>query len=200
MHPLIVLPLRTDKNRSQQAEGLVQQQRGQHARTHTPAPARRVRVRTKARSHLPSPLRGAGAWAVAPAAQLLLAVGHRAGSHSHPSAAALCRRLGAGSRQGTSSAAKAGVGWAQPGRLRQPSAGRAGGGAGHTQQRARGGRQHHSSPQASSLASGDDRQSLAISPDPPLPHLHTYIGVLGGPQQGWGGTARDGGWTAQSHA
>lgn len=128
MHPLIVLPLRTDKNRSQQAEGLVQQQRGQHARTHTPAPARRVRVRTKARSHLPSPLRGAGAWAVAPAAQLLLAVGHRAGSHSHPSAAALCRRLGAGSRQGTSSAAKAGVGWAQPGRLRQPSAGRAGGG------------------------------------------------------------------------
>lgn len=117
--------------------------------------------------------------------------GHGAGSRSHPRAAALCWRLGAGSRQGTSSAAKAGAGWEQPGGLRQPSAGRAGGGAGHTQQRARGGRQHRLSPQAPSLASRDARQSLAISPES-LPHICTHIGVLGGPQRGWGGTTREG--------
>lgn len=40
--------------------------------------------------------------------------------------------------------------------------------------------------------------SVLSPPSPPPPNLHTYIGVLGGPQPGWGGMLRD--WTAQSHA
>lgn len=65
------------------------------------------------------------------------------------------------------------------------------GGAGHTQQRARGGRQHHSSPQAPSLALGDTRQSLAISPERPLP-APQFAYIYWGPRRTTAGLGRGG--------
>lgn len=73
------------------------------------------------------------------------------------------------------------------------------GAAGYTQQRARGGRQHHSSLQAPALTWRDTRQSPALSPELPPPHLHIYTGVPGGPQQGWGGTEKGAGQPSPVH-
>lgn len=118
-----------------------------------------------------------------------------------PGAAALCRRLGAGSRQGRSSAAKAGVGWTQPGGLRQLSAGRAWGEQGtHSKGQEEGGSITHPHRLLPWPRRTPGRAWLSVlsPPSPPPPNLHTYIGVLGGPQPGWGGMLRD--WTAQSHA
>lgn len=91
-----------------------------------------------------------------------------------------------------------------PGGLRQPSAGRAGGSRAHT---AKGKRREAASliPTGSFPGLGDTRQSLAISPNSPTPtptpsKLHMYFGVLGGPQQGRGATARKEDWTVKSHA
>lgn len=200
MHPLIVLPLRTDKNRSQQAEGLVQQRRSRHARTrqhqhrgceHAP----RLKATRCASREGP----GLGPSSLQPSSCQPWGMGLASASTPLPPCFAGCWEQGASRvqaaqpRPGGMGAAQGGSGSRQQGGL---------GGAGHTQQRARRGREHHSSLQAPFLASGDVRQSLATSSKPPTfpPHLHTCVGVLEGPQRGWGGIASETDWTAQSQA
>lgn len=104
-------------------------------------------------------------------------------------------------RQRTSSAAKAGLGSAQ---LRGAQAAISGEGWGSRAHTAKGRRREAASliPTGPFPGLGDTRQSLAISPNSPLTpsKLHTYFGVLRGPQQGWGATARNGEWTVKSRA
>lgn len=132
MNPLIVLPLRTDKNRSQQAEGLVQRRRGRH--THA---CQHATLRATDMEHG----RGTGASAIThPFA------GRVPGSHGHSCAATLCWEWGPGRTQAVQR--RLGWDWDSPGT--QAAISRGAGGAGHTKQRARE-RQHHSSPSCKSL-------------------------------------------------
>lgn len=156
---------------------------------------------SEARSHVLSPPRGAGLRPAPP--QPSSCPSWDTGTASAPTPVPPRFAVGWERNPGREQAVQARPGWDRhsPGGLRQPSAGGAGGSRAHT---AKGKRREAASliPTGSFPGLGGTRQSLAISPSSPLTpsKLHTYFGVLGGPQQGWGAIARKRDWAVKSHA
>jgi len=162
MNPLIVLPLRTDKNRSQQAEGLVQRRRGRH--THA---CQHATLRATDMEHG----RGTGASAIThPFARRV------PGSHGHSCAATLCREWGPGRTQ----AVQRRLGWDWDSPETQAAISREGWGEQGTQNKG----------QEKGSITHPLPASPLVPRHSPFAHSSGALGGCWSPRQGWGGAAQ----------